>query len=219
MTRTNLAFILRRGGLSLGLLLDRGGVVLVATDVVLLLLVLLVSSVEGGSTYALYMCVILPELLLGIPLLAGLIDVERRAGCLELVFTSPSADHYFDIRAGALALIIIAQGLCVLTVGWLFITRFAFLPAVCQLITSTSFVVAVSLFWCTRCRARATVAGASLFSVVVAAPLLIRNPIRSDWTSEGIRGFIVSNLFLVGLCLAGYFAARRRLQQPAALIM
>ena len=40
-------------------------------------------------------------LILGLPALSGLVEVERRAGCLDLALSAPAVGGYFLRRAGA----------------------------------------------------------------------------------------------------------------------
>ena len=75
---------------------------------------------DGGGRGDLYRyAFLLPSLLLALPALAGLVDLERRAGCLDLALSAPAAEAYFVRRAGAVCAVIAAQGFLVMLLGWL----------------------------------------------------------------------------------------------------
>ena len=52
---------------------------------------------------------LLPVLLLGVPLMADAVAVERRSGTLDLALTSPGSRFYFERRVGAVVLLMIAR--------------------------------------------------------------------------------------------------------------
>jgi hypothetical protein len=77
---------------TLDLLLGKRLKLFAAADVIILLWTLLLMMLgEGDEPQAVYRQVVLvPLLILGLPALAGLVEVERRAGCLDLALSAPA---------------------------------------------------------------------------------------------------------------------------------
>jgi len=72
-----------------------------------------------GSADSLFLWVFqVPSLALGLPALAGMVDQERRAGCLDLALSAPAAEAYFVRRAAAVCAVIAVQGYLVMILGW-----------------------------------------------------------------------------------------------------
>ena len=109
--------LLRSFRLSLGLLLGRRLLLFAVIDVVVvgwLVLAMLLES-DGDAARDLYRYAFLvPSLILGLPALAGMVDLERRAGCLDLALSAPAAEAYFVRRAGAVCAVVAAQGVIVM---------------------------------------------------------------------------------------------------------
>jgi RND family efflux transporter MFP subunit len=123
--------LLRSFRLSLRFLLGRRLGLFLAVDALVLgraLWAMLLSS-SGDSIQVYRFLFLLPSLALALPALAGIVDLERRAGCLDLALSAPGAEAYFVRRAGAVAALAAVQGWLLLLRGWLAFDRsFPLLP-------------------------------------------------------------------------------------------
>ena len=83
-----------------------------------LLTMLLESEARPAEVYT-YVFLI-PSLILALPAMAGMVDLERQAGCLDLALSAPSAEAYFVRRAAAVCLLAALQGGLIMLVCWLY---------------------------------------------------------------------------------------------------
>jgi hypothetical protein len=222
--------LLRAARLSLSLLLGRRLVLFAAIDVLvvgyLLLQMLLESEGDAGDLYR--YAFLLPSLLLALPALAGLVDLERRAGCLDLALSAPAAEAYFVRRAGAVCAVIAVQGYLVMILGWL-LNDFGFplLAPLIQILVISLFLATVSLFWAVRLRTSGAVWLASAVTVALMGPWFFTNPIPQRLTAhygrllpgaeESLPWLRSLAILAVGAALF-YLYARRRLRRPERML-
>ncbi|HEY4562822.1 MAG TPA: hypothetical protein VIJ36_07570 [Thermoanaerobaculia bacterium] len=216
--------------LSLSLLLGRRLVLFAVIDGLvvglLLLQMLLESEGDAGDIYR--YAFLLPSLILALPALAGLVDLERRAGCLDLALSAPAAEAYFVRRAGAVCAVMAAQGEIVILLGW-FLGGFGFplLAPLTQILVVSLFLGAVSLFWAVRLRTSGAVWLASAVTVAAMSPWFFTNPIPDrlkahygallPGAEESLPWLRSLAILAVGAALF-YLYARRRLRRPERML-
>jgi hypothetical protein len=216
--------------LSLSLLLGRRLVLFAVIDGLvvglLLLQMLLESEGDAGDIYR--YAFLLPSLILALPALAGLVDLERRAGCLDLALSAPAAEAYFVRRAGAVCAVMAAQGEIVILLGW-FLGGFGFplLAPLTQILVVSLFLGAVSLFWAVRLRTSGAVWLASAATVAVMSPWFFTNPVPQRLTAhygsllpgaEESLPWLRSLAILAAGAALFYLYARRRLRRPERML-
>lgn len=222
--------LLRSMRLSLSLLLGRRLVLFLGVDILvvgyLLLTMLLESEAHAGDLYR--YAFLFPSLLLALPALAGLVDLERRAGCLDLALSAPAAEAYFVRRAGAVCAVIAVQGYLVMILGWL-LNDFGFplLAPLIQIVVISLFLATVSLFWAVRLRTSGAVWLASAVTVAAMSPWFFTNPIpdrlKAHYGSllpgaeESLPWLRSLAILAVGAALF-YLYARRRLRRPERML-
>jgi hypothetical protein len=221
---------LRSGYLSLSLLLGRRLALFAVIDALVLLFLLfsmlLESEGDAGSIFR--YAFLLPSLLLALPALAGLVDLERRAGCLDLALSSPAAEAYFVRRAGAVCAAVAAQGFLVMLLAWSVVDGgFPLLPPLLQVVVVSLFLGAVSLFWAVRLRTSGAVWLASAATVATLSPWFFLDPIPPRFQTHYGRflpGAEEALPWLRGMAIlaAGaalfYLYARRRLRRPERML-
>jgi hypothetical protein len=222
--------LLRSIRLSLSLLLGRRLVLFAVIDGLvvgmLLLQMLLESEGDAGDIYR--YAFLLPSLILALPALAGLVDLERRAGCLDLALSAPAAEAYFVRRAGAVCAVMAAQGELVILLGWL-LSGFGFpllAPAI-QILVISLFLGAVSLFWAVRLRTSGAVWLASAVTVALMSRWFFTNPVPQrlkthygrllPGAEESLPWLRSLAILAVGAALF-YLYARRRLRRPERML-
>jgi hypothetical protein len=222
--------ILRSFRLSLALLLGRRLLLFAVIDVVVVgWLVLSMFLETDGVARDLYLyAFLLPSLILALPALAGMVDLERRAGCLDLALSAPAAEAYFVRRAGAVCAAIAAQGIVVMILGWLLMEHsFPLIPPLVQIVVISLFLGAVSLFWAVRLRTSGGVWLASAVTVGGLSPWFFSNPIPPRFGA--VYGPLLSGadeslawLGSLAVLAAGaalfYLYARRRLRRPERML-
>jgi hypothetical protein len=216
--------------LSLSLLLGRRLVLFLVIDGMvvgyLLLQMLLESEGDAGDIYR--YAFLFPSLLLALPALAGLVDLERRAGCLDLALSTPAAEAYFVRRAAAVCAVVAVQGYLVMLLGW-FLADFKFplLAPLLQIAVISLFLGAVSLFWAVRLRTSGAVWLASAVTVALMGPWFFANPIpqrlKSKYGSflpggEESLPWLRSLAILAAGAALFYLYARRRLRRPERML-
>jgi hypothetical protein len=216
--------------LSLSLLLGRRLVLFAAIDILvvgyLLLTMLLESEAHAGDLYR--YAFLFPSLLLALPALSGLVDLERRAGCLDLALSSPAAEAYFVRRAAAVCAVVAVQGYLVMLLGWFLNGRdFPLLAPLLQIVVISLFLGAVSLFWAVRLRTSGAVWLASAVTVGLVSPWFFADPIPPPFTThyghflpgaeESLSWLRSLAILAVGAALF-YLYARRRLRRPERML-
>lgn len=227
--RSDLRNALRAGRLTLELLLGRRLLLFLIADLGLIGLALLNLLLEtDADARAIYGGVVVLSLLFGPFALAALLDVERRAGCLDLALASPSAEGYFLRRAGAVCVLLCLQGWLLMFLTWLFTTRkFPLAVVFLQLALVSAFLGAVALFWAVRLGSAGAVWLASVATVAALGRWFFANPIPdrlggvyNAWTLgvDETLAWLPSVAVLVSSSLVFFLYARRRLRRPETLI-
>lgn len=215
---------------TLDLLLGKQLKLFAAADVVILLWTLLAMMLgEGDEPQAVYRQVVLvPLLILGLPALAGLVEVERRAGCLDLALSAPAVERYFLRRVGAVSALMALQGWTLILLTWVKEGRwFPILSCLTQVTVVSVFLGALALFWAVRLKTAGGVWLASIATTVALRKWFFHNPVPDR--HFGVRGgllpveeplgeWIVSVAVLGAATALLYFYARRRLRRPEMLI-
>lgn len=222
--------LLRSLLLSLRLLLGRRLGLFATIDALVLggsLLTMLLES--EGEPAELYRSIFLfPSLILALPALAGIVDLERRAGCLDLALSSPSAEGYFLRRAGAVCAVAAAQGWLMMILGWV-VEGFSFpiLAALVQIVAVSLFFGSVSLFWAVRLKTAGGVWLASIVTLVLLGKWFFFNPIPPRYGArfgaflpgaEAALPWLGSVAVLIAGSALFFLYARRRLRRPELIL-
>src|SRR6185295_10752744 len=168
--RDRLRRLLRTARLSLELLLGRRLLLFAVVDFLIVgaaVLAMLVGA--GDEPEAVWSGVVLPPfLLLGLPALSGIVEVERRAGCLDLALTTPAAEGYFLRRVAAVCGVLCLQGWLLMGLDWLHETGkgFPLLTVLAQVAVLSLFLGAAALFWAVRLKSGGAVWLASMGTVL-----------------------------------------------------
>jgi hypothetical protein len=224
--------LLRSVRLSLGLLLGRRLFLFAAIDVtvvgLLVMSMLLKAEGDGGAGELYRYAFLLPSLILALPALAGMVDLERRAGCLDLALSAPDAEAYFLRRAGAVCGVIAAQGTIVMVLSWFFSDpRFPLISPLVQIVVISLFLGAVSLFWAVRLRTAGGVWLASAVTVGLMSRWFFFDPIPPRLGSvygpllpgaEEALAWLGSLAVLAAGTALFYLYARRRLRRPERML-
>lgn len=223
--------LLRGVRLSLELLLGRRLPLFAAVDAVVLLTALfsMLLGSEDGEPRELYVWVFLiPSLVLGVPALSGLVEVERRAGCLDLALSTPASEGYFLRRVGAVCAAMILQGWGMLLLGWVYDGRsFPLLTTLLHTAVASLFLGAVVLFWAVRLKTAGGVWLGSMVTLGAMARWFLANPI--PWRFGTVYGpylpgpeealaWLPSLAVLAAGTVLFFLYARRRLRRPELMI-
>jgi hypothetical protein len=216
--------------LSLELLLGRRLLLFAAIDVLVVgsqVVARLLDS--GGEPRDLYApLILLPFLALGLPALAGVVDLERRAGCLDLALAAPSAEAYFVRRAAAVCGVLAVQGWGLALLDWLVEGRgFPLLAVLVQIAVLALFLGALALFWAVRLKSAGGVWIAAAASAVALGRWLFANPIpdrlHTRWGpllpgAEAALEQLPSVAVLATAAVLLFLYARRRLRRPESMV-
>jgi hypothetical protein len=222
--------LLRSVRLSLGFLLGRRAALFASIDLLVVgssLWSMLLAPPEKSFAVYHYLFLI-PAVALALPALAGMIDLERRAGCLDLALSAPDAEGYFLRRAGAVCGVIAVQGVVMVILGWTYLDAgFPLLPPLVQVAAVSAFLGAVSLFWAVRLRTAGAVWLASAVTVALMGPWFFTNPVPQRLTAhygrllpgaeESLPWLRSLAILAVGAALF-YLYARRRLRRPERML-
>lgn len=221
---------LRGVRLSLELLLGRRLWLFATIDAIVILAAFLALLLgDGGHPAGFYISVVLmPFLLLGVPALSGIVEVERRSGCLDLALSSPGSVGYFVRRAAAVCAVLAVQGWVLLVADWLWEGRtFPLLPPLVYVAAVTFLLGALTLFWAVRLKTAGAVWLASMVTLLVLRPWFFRNPVPPPYFSDygsWIAGVDETLDWLEGLGVLVAAAvilslyARRRLRRPESML-
>jgi len=222
--------LLRSLHLSLDLLLGRRFLLFIVLDAVVILLsamsMLLESDAAAGDLYSYVF--LTPSVLLGLPALAGMVDLERRAGCLDLALAAPSAEAYFVRRAAAVCIVAAIQGELIMGIAWITSGQsFPLVETVLQILAASAFLGAVSLFWAVRLRTAGGVWLASAVTLAVMSEWFFFNPVPERLHvafgkflpgAEASLPWLRSLSVLAVASLLFFLYARRRLRRPELMI-
>lgn len=215
---------------TLDLLLGKRLALFATADVVVILWTLVAMMLDtGDEPAAVYRQVVLvPLLILGLPALAGLVEVERRAGCLDLALSAPAVESYFLRRAGAVSALMALQGWVLLLVTWLKEGGwFPIVSSLAQVTVVSVFLGALALFWAVRLKTAGGVWLASIATTIALQRWFFHNPVPDRHfgvhqgffpREEALVDWIASVAVLGAATLLLYFYARRRLRRPETMI-
>jgi hypothetical protein len=215
---------------TLELLLGKRLKLFAVADVVIILWSLVDMMLGAGDEPdAMYRQVVLvPLLVLGLPALAGLVEVERRAGCLDLALSAPAVERYFLRRAGTVSALMAVQGWTLILLTWFKEGRwFPILSCLTQVTVVCVFLGALALFWAVRLKTAGGVWLASIATTIALQRWFFHNPVPGRHfgvhqgflpNEEALVDWIVSVAVLGAATLLLYFYARRRLRRPETLI-
>ncbi|MEA2237882.1 MAG: hypothetical protein QOC81_2606 [Thermoanaerobaculia bacterium] len=213
--------------LSLRLLTERRAALFITIDAFFLFAGLMIGLAGSGSVREFWFPMFLmPLLVLGVPMLAETVAVERRSGTLDLALTSPGARFYFERRIAAVMVVAILQGWLAMAIVRLTMRSepFALSGPFAQAVSVSLFVGAVVLNWAVRVRTAGAVIFATYATALAFTPWLISNPIHPPTTMNGsmtigdLIGWTQDNLVLLAAAVTFYLYARQRLARPEAII-
>jgi ABC-type Na+ efflux pump permease subunit len=214
-----------RARLSVALLLDRRAALFAWVDGFFIFSGLMMAFAGSGHATEFWPALVLmPTLILGVPMLAEVIAVERRSGTLDLALSSPGANWYFERRILAASLLILTQALCVVCFVRLGSEPFPLAPAVIQVFFVIAFVAATVLNWAVRLKTPGAVIFASYATALAFSPWFFSNPIRPPgmylrpMNAADIAAWARANLVLGGAALVLYLFAVQRLSKPESII-
>jgi hypothetical protein len=213
--------------LSLRLLTDRRAALFVFIDGLFLLTGLMIGLAGTGTARDFWNPLFLmPLLVVGVPMLADAVAVERRSGTLDLALTSPGARFYFERRIVAVAGMMVVQGWLAIAIVRVAMRSepFPLSGPFVQSISVALFIGAAVLNWAVRMRTPGAVMFATYATAATFAPWLFSNPIHPPTTMNGpmtvsdIIGWVQNNLVLVAAAATFYLYARQRLARAEAII-
>ena len=168
---------------------------------------------------------LLPILILGVPLMADAVAVERRSGTLDLALASPGVRFYFERRVGAVAVLMIVQGWLVLLLAAALTHDFPLVWPVMQVVVVAVFLTAATLNWTLRLKSAVGVVFATYATCLAFLPWLFSNPIHPPtempagrMTVADYLDFAQQNLVLAVAAAVFYLYAQQRLARPESII-
>lgn len=221
---------LRSLRLSLELLLGRRLALFATADILVVLIGILTMLLQTeGEPAEIYRFVFLfPSMILALPALAGMVDLERRAGCLDLALSAPAAERYFVRRAAAVCAVVAIQGEVVMILGWLYFGfSFPILAPAFQILAASALLATVSLFWAVRLKTAGGVWLASAITLALMGKWFFANPIPERYKAvygpflpgrEAALSWLWSLSVLAAGSVLFFLYARRRLRRPELMI-
>ena len=223
--------LLRTTRLSLELLLGRRLLLFAVVDLLAVMAALTSMLLgEGDEPAAVWSGIVLPPfLLLGLPALSGVVEVERRAGCLDLALTTPAAEGYFLRRVASVCGVLCLQGWTLMGIDWLHEggAGFPLISVFLQVAILSLFLGAAALFWAVRLKSGGAVWLAAMGTVLAFSPWFFRSPIPdrhfgvfNGWLPgpEESLSWLGGALVLGAATLILFLYARRRLRRPETLV-
>lgn len=218
---------LARIRLSLALLTERRLALFAIVDAFALLAGVNATFMSGeGSAKDFWLpSFLLPLLILGVPMMADAVALERRSGTLDLALTSPGARFYFERRVGVVTALMIAQGWLVLMLASALSQPFPISGPALQVITVSVFLTAVTLNWALRLKTAGAVIVATYATCIAFIPWLFANPIHpptempeGHMTIGDLIDYAQHNLVLGIAAAIFYLYALHRLSRPETII-
>jgi hypothetical protein len=213
--------------LSLRLLTERRAALFISIDALFLFAGLTIGLNGSGTVRDFWLPLFLmPLLVIGVPMLAETVAVERRSGTLDLALTSPGARFYFERRVGAVIVVAILQGSIAIALVRLLMRSepFPLSGPFVQVVSSALFIGAVVLNWAVRVRTAGAVIFATYTTALAFSPWLFSNPMHPPTTMNGpmtigdLIAFSQNNLVLLAGAAVFFLYARQRLARPEAII-
>ena len=211
---------------SLLLLTERRIPLFACLDLLLLFAgVLMGLNSDSGSARALWLpFFVMPVLVVGVPMLADTVAVERRSGTLDLALTSPGARFYFERRVLSVCVLIVAQGWVAMTLTRFLLDGFPLSGPFLQSISVALFAGAVTLNWAVRLRTAGAVIFATYLTALLFSPWLFSIPVHTPDSMNGpmtaldLWQWTQNNLVLLSCAAVFYAYARQRLMRPELVI-
>ena len=213
--------------LSLRLLTERRAALFISIDALFLFAGLMIGLGGSGTVTDFWLPLFLmPMLVVGVPMLAETMVVERRSGTLDLALTSPGARFYFERRVGAVITVAILQGWMAMVLVRVTMRSepFPLSGPFVQTVSVALFIGAVVLNWAVRVRTAGAVIFATYATMLAFAPWLFSNPMHPPTTMDGpmtvgdMIAWCQNNLVLLAAAVTFYLYARQRLGHPEAII-
>jgi ABC-type Na+ efflux pump permease subunit len=213
--------------LSLRLLTERRAALFISIDALFLFAGLGMGLNGSGTVKDFWLPLFLmPLLVVGVPMLADTMAVERRSGTLDLALTSPGARYYFERRVSAVITVAILQGWAAMALVRVIMRSepFPLSGPFVQTISVALFIGAVVLNWAVRVRTAGAVIFATYATSLAFTPWLFSNPIHPPTTMDGpmtvgdMIAWSQNNLVLLAAAATFYLYARQRLARPEAII-
>src|SRR5437016_3527559 len=204
--------------LSLRLLTERRAALFISIDALFLFAGMMIGLAGTGSARDFWLpFFLMPLLVVGVPMLADTMAVERRSGTLDLALTSPGARFYFERRVGAVVAVAVPQGWLAMTLVRLTMRSepFPLSGPLAQTVSVALFIGAVALNWAVRVRSAGAVIFATYATAAAFAPWLFGNPIHPPTTMNGpmsagdIIAWSQNNLVLLAAAATFYLYARQ----------
>jgi len=230
MKSISLRPLLRTARLSLELLLGRRLLLFAGVDLLVVGFAIFAMLVgDGNAPEAVWAGVVLPPfLLLGLPALSGMVDLERRAGCLDLALAAPAAERYFLRRAATVCGVLCLQGWLLMGLDWLYEgAKFPLLEPLVQTAAVSLFLGAAALFWAVRLKSGGAVWLASMATALVLGRWFFFTPIPDRQLAvfgallpgaEPSLPWLGSLAVLAAATVILFLYARRRLRRPETMI-
>lgn len=209
---------------SIALLTERRMLLFAGLDLLLLLAGVMIGlSGESGSAREMWLpFFVMPVLIVGVPMLADTVAVERRSGTLDLALTSPGARFYFERRVLSVCGLMVIQGCIAMTLTRLLLDRFPLSGPCVQAVSVALFTGAVTLNWAVRLRTAGAVMFATYLTALVFSPWVFSIPVHPSefepMTAIDIWQWTQTNLVLLSCAAVFYGYARQRLLRPELVI-
>lgn len=217
--------VLTRMKMSVMLLVERRVLLFTVIDCAFLFFGFSAALMGSGYASQFYPFLFLaPALLLGVPMLADCVAVERRSGTLDLALTSPSAGWYFERRIASGCALVLLQGWLTIVLMRAVSEPFAVRWAMAQMVVVTTFLGATVLNWAVRLRTSGGVVIATYATTLVFAPWFFSNPVRSGYEFQremdaaDILEWATNNVVLLGAAVIFTMYAAQRLMRPEEIV-
>ncbi len=218
---------LARMRMSLALLTERRAALFASIDAFFLLAGVNATFLGGsGSGRDFWIpSFLLPILVLGVPLMADAVAVERRSGTLDLALTSPGVRFYFERRVGVVALLMVLQGWLVILLARALAPNFPLSGPLVQVVFVVAFLTTATLNWTLRLKSPVGVVFATYGTCLLFLPWFFSNPIHPPTEMpEGVMNlgdyidYAQQNFVLAVAAAVFYLYAQQRLARPESII-
>ncbi len=220
------------------LLLERRLMLFLIVDGFLVVMGLFIALETGGQVRAIYRSMVAyPTMLFGVPILAGTVALERRAGSLDLALAVPSTEAYFLRRVLPVCGFFVVQGwvlphfVLILSNSWRGVVSSSVqLTALLMLhlhtVVLALLVGAVSLYWGSRLKSAGGVMVASGISLAILSRWIMNpleaGPIGMAHRWLGVPVHVLANTWSLTVLGAAtvifYLYARERLRRPETML-
>lgn len=236
-----LSVVLRQSVYAFELLLERRLLLFVVVDLIVVFQGLFRALLGTARLVDLYRSMALaPILVVGVPVAASAVALERRAGSLDLALAVPSTERYFVRRVAPLFAALLVQAWLLLFVAYLVVhgSRLAghlasakglfLLPVMLHAVLTALLTGTVTLYWAARIPTTGGAAAAAVFTLLAFSKWIFASPFLEGLGSSGTwwLGFLPPvllelgwNLGVLGLGAVLFFLyARERLRRPETML-